>query len=278
MSTGNAIIRFKDVSFEYNKHRIILDEANFVVKDGAKITIMGQNGAGKSTLLKLILGKLKPTSGAISIDSNIKIALADQVMSPDYLELTTREYFAKAFGQDVPYNIDKLIKEILEIVNLTNWDIDRRIKQYSGGQKARLLLAFALIQEPDLLILDEPTNNLDKEGIEHLTGYLMMYDKTVLVISHYSDFLNSFSDGVLYLDSHTHKIEQYTGNYYDVIDEISARVERERMQNARMNKQIKDQKEKINFFANKGGKMRRLASKLRDQVAEAEENIVEVRQ
>jgi len=278
MSDGNVIIRFNDVSFQFNEKKVILDQANFSVREGSKITIMGQNGAGKSTLLKMILGELQPQSGTISIDQSMTVAIARQVIMREELELSTRAYFAQAFGDDVPYNLDKLIKESLEMVNLTNYDLDRQIKSYSGGQKARLLLSYALIQDPDLLILDEPTNNLDKAGIEHLTGFLIMYDKTCLVISHDSDFLNSFTDGVLYLDVHTHTVEQYTGDYYEVVEQIGARVEREKMQNARMNKQIKDQKEKINFFSNKGGKMRKLASKLRDQVEEAEENIVEVRE
>ncbi|MBM3204976.1 ABC-F family ATP-binding cassette domain-containing protein, partial [Candidatus Uhrbacteria bacterium] len=148
---------------------------------------------------------------------------------------------------------------------------------FSGGQQARLLLAFALIQNPDILLLDEPTNNLDKDGIEQLTGFLMMYPKTVLVISHDADFLNAFTEGVLHLDVYTHKVEQYVGNYLNVIEEIAARLERERMQNARLLKDIQDRKDKINFFANKGGKMRKLASKLRDQVADAEEAMVDVR-
>jgi ATP-binding cassette subfamily F protein 3 len=104
-----------------------------------------------------------------------------------------------------------------------------------------------------------------------------MYPKTVLVISHDADFLNLFTEGVLHLDVFTHKMEQYVGNYFDVVEEIGARLERERMQNARMLKEIQDRKDKINFFANKGGKMRKLASKLRDQVEDAEENIVDVR-
>jgi ATP-binding cassette subfamily F protein 3 len=81
----------------------------------------------------------------------------------------------------------------------------------------------------------------------------------------------------LYLDARTHKVDQYVGNYFDVVEEIAAKIERDRMQNARMLKEIQDRKDKINFFANKGGKMRKLASKLRDQVEDAEENMVEVR-
>ena len=94
---------------------------------------------------------------------------------------------------------------------------DKKIGAFSGGQQARLLLASALIQDPDLLLLDEPTNNLDKAGITHLTQFLIDYKKTLLVISHDAEFLNSFSDGVLYLDAHTKHVEQYVGDYDDVV-------------------------------------------------------------
>ncbi len=89
--------------------------------------------------------------------------------------------------------------------------------------------------------------------------------------------MNAFTEGVLHLDVFTHTVEQYVGNYFDVVEEIAARLERERMKNARLLKDIQDRKDKINFFANKGGKMRKLASKLRDQVDEAEDEMVDVR-
>lgn len=276
MSSNEVILRFNEISFSYTEKKVILDEASFSLREGNKITIMGQNGAGKSTLIKLISSELSPTKGLISRDSDIKIAVSKQTLTAEEKKLTLRDYYKDAFSE-IPYNLDKRIKDALEIVNLSSYELEKHLSKYSGGQQARILLSKALIQEPDLLILDEPTNNLDQDGIDYLTGYLIMYDKTCLVISHDEEFLNSFSDGVLYLDNFTHKIEQYTGNYYDVLEEIDARVERERKLNARMNKQIEDQKDKINFFANKGGKMRKLASKLRDQVEVAQENIVEVR-
>lgn len=252
-----------------------MEEASFSIREDAKITLMGQNGAGKSTLFKLMLGQLKPLKGQIHIRDNAKIAIGLQVMAKDNLTKTVREYFEQAFSEK-KYDLDKRIKDVLEIVNLDT-PLDKVVGAFSGGQQARLLLAYALIQEPDILLLDEPTNNLDTEGIEHLTGFLMMYPKTVIVISHDADFLNAFTEGVLHLDSFTHKVEQYVGNYYNVVEEIAARLERERMQNARMEKSIQDRKDKVNFFANKGGKMRKLASKLRDQIEEAEENMVDER-
>ena len=86
-----------------------------------------------------------------------------------------------------------------------------------------------------------------------------------------------FTDGVLYLNVQEHKVEQYRGDYYDVVEQIANQIEKAKSQNARMEKKINDAKDKINFFSNKGGKMRKLASKMRDEVEEAEENKVDVR-
>jgi len=276
MDHGNVIIRFSDVTFGYDEDHRTLEEASFSVRENAKVTVMGQNGAGKSTIFKLMTGELKAQEGGIHIQKDATIATALQVIPRERMGETVKEYFGKPFTETI-YDLDRRISDVLEIVNLTA-PLDKKLSEFSGGQQARLLLAYALIQNPDILLLDEPTNNLDKAGIEHLTGFLMMYPKTVLVISHDADFLNAFTEGVLHLDIYTHKVEQYVGNYFNVVEEIAARLERERMQNARLLKDIQDRKDKVNFFANKGGKMRKLASKLRDQVEEAEEEMVDVRQ
>ncbi|MFA5945400.1 MAG: ATP-binding cassette domain-containing protein [Patescibacteria group bacterium] len=275
MDHGDVIIRFEAVSFGYDAENMLLDEADFSVRENSKMTVMGQNGAGKSTIFKLLTGALKPDRGEIHIKQGASIAIATQVMPREKLEHTVREFFASAFSEK-HHNLDKLITDVLVVVNLKA-PLDKKIKEFSGGQQARLLLAYALIQEPDILLLDEPTNNLDADGIAELTAFLIMYEKTVLVISHDADFLNSFTDGVLHLDVYTGKVDRYEGNYVDVVKEITARVEREQMKNARLLKEIQDRKDKVNFFAHKGGKMRKLASKLKDQVEEAEENMVEVK-
>ncbi len=275
MAQGNVVVRFENVSFGYTTENPILDEANFSVREDAKLTVMGQNGAGKSTIFKLITGELKPDKGMVYFAPGTKIATGKQVMAREHLTETVREYFAHAF-EEVPYNLDKKINDALEVVNLAA-PLEKVVGEFSGGQQARLLLAFALIQEPEILLLDEPTNNLDRDGIDHLTAFLIMYPKTVLVISHDADFLNSFTEGVLHLDVYTGKVEKYDGNYTDVVEEIAARVERDRAKNAQLLKTIQDRKDKVNFFAHKGGKMRKLASKLKEEVAEAEENMVDVR-
>ncbi len=275
MSQNEVILRFNKVSFEFGE-KPILNEADFSVRRGSKITLMGQNGAGKSTIFNLIIGDLKPEAGTISIGNGLTIATARQVIPRDQMELSVREFFERVFPEKV-YDIEPRIDEILEVVHLEASQ-DRPLKDFSGGQQARLLLAQALIQKPDILLLDEPTNNLDKAGIAHLTQFLIDYKKTCIVISHDADFLNSFTHGVLYLDVFTRKVEQYTGDYFKVVAEIKARLERERMKNVRLEKDIQNRKEQANFFAQKGGHMRDVAKKMNKKIDELSEEIVELRQ
>ena len=301
--TGDTIIRFEDVSFEWGQNKPILDEVSFTVRKGTKITLMGQNGAGKTTIFGLILGaaenvsaadkeaSYKPESGEIHVTNDATIATARQVIPRADLELTVRDYFAKCFKEKV-YDLDPRIDDVLNTVNLHvhtrkaskplavpgATDIkDKKMKTFSGGQQARLLLASALIQDPDILLLDEPTNNLDKAGIEHLTEFLVNYQKTCLVISHDAEFLNAFTHGVLYLDVHTQKVEQYVGDYKDVVEQISARIEAENRENARLGKEIQAKKEQANMFAMKGGQMRLVAKRMREKAEELSLEIVDVR-
>jgi len=275
MAREDAVIRFEDVSFDFGHNKPILREASFSVRRGTKIALMGQNGAGKSTLFSLITGAHAPESGKINIPKGLTIATAKQAIQPDERALTVRAFFERCFPRKV-YDIDPRIDKILDVVHLSA-PHDRTVGSFSGGQQARLLLAAALIQDPDLLLLDEPTNNLDKAGIEHLTQFLIDYTKTCIVISHDAGFLNAFTQGVLYLDVHTHTIEQYAGNYHDVVAEISARIEKENRKNAQLAKEIQEKKEQSNMFAHKGGQMRLVAKRMREKAAELEEEMVDVR-
>ena len=275
MSHGEVMVRFDKVSFNFGANKPILDEVDFSVRRGAKITFMGQNGAGKSTIFGLITNVNQPESGTISIAKGLTIAIARQVIPRNEMDFTVREFFEGAFQKKI-YDIDPRIDEVLKVVNLTAKH-DKIIRVFSGGQQARLLLAYALIQDPDLLLLDEPTNNLDKSGIAHLTKFLVEHKKTCIVISHDADFLNAFTDGVLYLDVHTQKVEQYVGNYNDVVAEIALRIEKENRKNALLEKEIQEKKDKSNVFAHKGGQMRMVAKRMREKAEALEEEKVAVR-
>ncbi len=276
MPNDNVILRFNKVSFGYGFNNPILHEASFSLRRGTKLALMGQNGAGKSTIFNLITKTLQSEEGAVTTDKELSIAISRQVIPSDQLDITVREFFERVFPNKV-YDIDPRIKEALEIVHLEA-GLQKKIRSFSGGQQARLLLASALIQKPDLLLLDEPTNNLDPEGLAHLAQFLKDYTNTCIVISHDAEFLNSFTTGVLYLDIFTHQVEQYAGNYHDVVKEITARIERERMKNVRLEKDITNRKEQAGFFAQKGGHMRDVARKMREKIEELEEEKVDVRQ
>lgn len=132
MSSANnpAILRFDNVSFAYNDgKKIILEEADFSIRQHTKITIMGQNGAGKSTIFKMITGELTPQVGKINIVQGNKIAIAKQVIPRNQTHLTIKEYFATAFDE-VDYQLDKKIGKILDTVDLP-LPIDKHIKDLS---------------------------------------------------------------------------------------------------------------------------------------------------
>lgn len=226
---------------------------------------MGQNGAGKSTIFKMITGDLKPHEGRILITSGKHIAIAKQVMPKDDKELTIAEYF-RQYSRSDAHNIDRDIREVLDAVDFVPQPpkgsditkeqafvtfLTRKISSFSGGQQARLLLAGALIQKPDILLLDEPTNNLDTAGIWHMTSFLQNYDGTVLVISHDAEFLNSFTDGILYLDIWTKQVEQFVGDYHDAVEQVERRIEAQNRENARLEKEIQANKDQANVFAHK---------------------------
>lgn len=284
MATGDTIIRFEEVTFGHIAPKWLLDEVSFSLREGAKFTLMGQNGAGKSTIFKLITGELTAKEGRILTTAGKHIALARQVMHPEDKTLSVSAYFRKYSRSDA-HNIDRDIKEVLEAVDFVPQPpkdsemsretaftkfLEREIQSFSGGQQARLLLAGALIQDPDILLLDEPTNNLDSAGIWHMTEFLQNYTKTVLVISHDAEFLNSFTDGILYLDIFTRKVEQFVGNYHDAVEQVERKIEAQNRENARLEKEIQTNKEQANVFAHKGGKLRLVAKKMVEKAEELE--------
>ena len=275
--TNETVIGFKNVDFNYDIRKPILEEVNFNIRKWAKITLMGQNGAWKSTIFKLINGSLEKTGWVINIDQKLTIATGFQVVKAEDKVLSVLDFFTKYAPKDIEVNIEKQISEILNVVNLKVKDNSKKVSAFSGGQQARLLLAAALIGEPDILLLDEPTNNLDTDGIWHLTEFLQNYKNTVIVISHDAEFLNSFTTGVLYLDVHNQRVEQFVWDYHDVVEKIAKNMEKENMANARLAKEAQAKKDQSNVFAHKWGKLRAVAKKMKEAAAEMEDAMVDTR-
>ncbi|MEK7451969.1 MAG: ATP-binding cassette domain-containing protein, partial [Patescibacteria group bacterium] len=120
---GDVIVRFANVTFGYHDKGVLLKDANFSIRENAKVTLMGQNGAGKSTIFRLIMGDAKPIKGEVHLKLGAKIGIAKQVMDRAYLEMTVEDYFATAFAER-PRNLPLLIDQALETVN---YPLDHKI-------------------------------------------------------------------------------------------------------------------------------------------------------
>jgi ATPase subunit of ABC transporter with duplicated ATPase domains len=277
-SSSSQVVRFKSLSFGYDDRHNLLDNVDFSLQEGSKVTIMGQNGSGKSTIIKLLSKQIMPDEGQVIVRPGVRVACAMQTMPPACRELTVKSFFAGQLGDASILNHEleaKMAKALNDVV--LEAPGDRIIKSFSGGQQARLLLAAALIQNPTLLLMDEPTNNLDPDGLWHLQSLIQNTDKTCVVISHDEDFLNTFTDQVLYLDVFSKKVETYDGDYYFVKGEIVKRIKRENKENALLLKKAQAKKDQANKFANKGGGLRKVAKTMRGVAADIEANMVDVR-
>lgn len=222
--------------------------------------------------------KLFPDEGQVNISPGETVACAMQTMPTACREMTVRAFFTDQLGDaslDTHEVESKMAKVLREVV--LEAPGDRIVGSFSGGQQARLLLAAALIQNPSILLLDEPTNNLDADGQWHLQSLIQMSDKTCVVISHDEDFLNAFTDQVLYLDMFSRKVETYMGDYWFVKEEIRKRIKRENAINAQLKKKAQAKKDQANKFAGKGGGLRKVAKTMRGVAAEMEESMQDVR-
>lgn len=286
-SSGSQVVRAKNLTFGYgrNEKDHLLEDIDFSIQEGSKVTIMGQNGSGKSSIIKLLGKSLMPNEGQVIIRSGEKVATAMQTMPMESRELTVKEFLREqllAADKDAKsienHELEaKMSKALSAVVLDVEGAGDRTIKSFSGGQQARLLLAAALIRNPTILLLDEPTNNLDADGLWHLQNMIQETDKTCVVISHDEDFLNSFTDQVLYLDIHSKKVETYEGDYFFVKEEIAKRIKRENAANALLLKKAQEKKDQAGKFANKGGGLRKVAKTMRGAAADLEAAVVDVR-
>jgi len=274
---ASSVVGFKKLSFEHGQNEI-LREVDFSIEKGSKVTIMGQNGSGKSTIINLLTKKIRPDEGQVNVTHGETVACAMQTMPLACRDMTVNTFFANQLGDAGvdEYELEAKIAKALNDVILEAPG-DRIIKSFSGGQQARLLLAAALIQNPSILLLDEPTNNLDADGLWHLQCLIQETDKTCVVISHDEDFLNSFTDQVLYLDVFSKKVENYMGDYFFVKSEIEKRIKRENAKNAQLKKKAQAKKDQANKFASKGGRLRFVAKTMRGVAEKMEDQLVDVR-
>lgn len=210
--SGMLVCDLQDASFGYAS-KAIVNSLDLTIMRGDKIGILGRNGAGKSTLLKGILGELQPLGGTVRLGTNLQIAYFDQnrdILDPN---LTAEENVGVGRTSVTINGRNKHVIGYLQEFLFTPEEARSKIQFFSGGQRNRLLLAKLFAQPANLLVMDEPTNDLDAESLEILEERLVDYEGTLLVVSHDRAFLNNVVTSMIVFEPEG--IREYVGGYDD---------------------------------------------------------------
>lgn len=219
---GDQVITFSGVSKSFGD-RLLIDQLSFSIPPGAIVGIIGPNGAGKSTLFKMIQGREKPDAGTIEIGQTVKIAAVDQ--SREGLDDSKTVFDAIADGADILTvgRFEMPARAYLGRFNFKGADQGKVVGNLSGGERGRLHLAKTLIQGGNVLLLDEPSNDLDVETLRALEDALLEFAGCVLVISHDRWFLDRIATHILACEGDSHW-EFFTGNYQEYEEDKRRRL------------------------------------------------------
>ena len=219
---GNNIIEFKNVSKSFGD-RLLIDDLSFMVPPGAIIGIIGPNGAGKSTLFKMITGAEKPDSGEVNIGQTVKLAYVDQ--SREKLEGDHNVWQEVSGGSDILTinGVEIQSRAYIGRFNFKGQDQQKLVGTLSGGERGRLHLAKTLLQGGNVLLLDEPSNDLDVETLRALEDALLEFPGCVMVISHDRWFLDRIATHILAFEGDSH-VEFFLGNYREYEEDKKRRL------------------------------------------------------
>jgi ATP-binding cassette subfamily F protein uup len=212
-ASGKKVIEVNDIGFAYQDRQII-NHFSTLIQRGDKIGLIGANGAGKSTLLKLLLKQLEPTSGTVEQGTRLEIAYFDQLRDQLDPEMTVADTIAD--GNDF-IEIAGNKRHVMSYLGDFLFAPARArspVKSLSGGEKNRLLLARLFTKSANLIVMDEPTNDLDLETLELLEEKLVDFDGTLLLVSHDRAFLDNVVTSVFVLDG-TGAVDEFVGGYSD---------------------------------------------------------------
>ena len=219
---GNEVIEFKNVSKAYGD-RLLIDDLSFTIPPGAIVGIIGPNGAGKSTLFRMIAGDEKPDSGEIKLGQTVQLAHVDQSRSSLPGEKTVFE--AISDGSDILQvgRFEIPARAYIGRFNFRGADQNKIVGDLSGGERGRLHLAKTLAAGGNVLLLDEPSNDLDVETLRALEDALLEYAGCVLVISHDRWFLDRIATHILAFEGDSH-VEFFSGNYQEYEEDKRRRL------------------------------------------------------
>jgi len=290
------MIAINNLTFEIGA-RALYDEANWHIKPGEKIGLIGANGTGKTTLLKIIVGQYQPTHGAISMAKDLKMGYLNQdllsyqsdksilhvameafdrqnqlhteietllkKLETDYSDdllhkLSDRQQEFEALDG---YNIEYRAHEILAGLGFSEADTHRTLSEFSGGWRMRVMLARILLQNPDILLLDEPTNHLDLPSIKWLESYLQAFEGAIVIVSHDRYFLDRVVKKIV--ESRKGKLIPYAGNYSFYLQEKSLREEIQSGQYKNQQAKIRQEERLIERFRAKASKAKMVQSRIK---------------
>ncbi|MEA1971094.1 MAG: ATP-binding cassette domain-containing protein [Thermodesulfobacteriota bacterium] len=222
-----ALVSLKDVTISFGGP-VLLEAADWQIERGERICLIGRNGTGKSTLLRLIHGELSPDSGMITKALGLRTALLPQEVP---LDLDGTIYDIISPGQ--PH------QQVQTVISRMSLDETAEYGILSAGMKRRVLLARALVRDPDILLLDEPTNHLDIDAIVWMEQFLLRSGKTMIFVTHDRAFLNRVSTRIVELDRGV--LTSFAGNYDDYLTRKEELLENEASRNAEFDKHLKSE-------------------------------------
>ena len=215
-SSGKRVVAVKRMGFRYGDTNIISDFSTTIIR-GDRIGLIGPNGSGKTTLLRLLLGQIQPTSGTIKQGTNLQIAYFDQMR----MKLDPNQSVADSIADGNEFIVisDRKRHVMSYLADFLFTPVRARspVRSLSGGEKNRLLLAQVFSKPANLLVMDEPTNDLDVETLELLEDLLISFDGTILLVSHDRSFLDNVVTSTLVLEGNA-QIQEYVGGYSDWVN------------------------------------------------------------
>ena len=253
-----SLMQFQRVDFSVGGP-LLLEHVDLSIESGERVCIVGRNGMGKSTLMRLMAGELKPDDGEIRVQNGVVVARMAQEVPQD-TQGTVFDVVAQGLGDLGQLlaryhhavhdgDMDAMGEAQAQIEARHGWDLDRRVQQVlerlelpeetdfaalSGGMKRRVLLAQALVRNPDILLLDEPTNHLDIEAIAWLEGFLKSFGGSIVFVTHDRSFLRSLATRILEIDRG--QLTSWPGDYDNYLRRREERLHAEAQENARFDK------------------------------------------
>lgn len=268
--------------------KYLLENASASIFPGQKVGIIGRNGCGKSTLFAAIKGEIAPELGSLTVPRNFKISAVSQqtpsldISALDYVKQGDKDLtellaqkekaYAENNGEKIAliedklgiagvWTIDSRAKILLHGLGFAEDEMQKAVKEFSGGWRMRLNLAQALIYKSDVLLLDEPTNHLDLDTIIFLENYLKSFECTILCISHDRDFLDTFCSHILHFESN--HLVMYTGNYSDYERLRAERIKNEKANRRREEASLAHMQDFVERFRYKASKAKQAQSMLK---------------